>query len=98
MKVSARLFSTALSLLVAGAWAQEAPTLSSATNANRNTKAQSPDTIHVRSSLVVVPLTVIDAAGDFVSDLSEEQFRVLDNDLPQRVTQFGFCSRTGRRC
>src|SRR5689334_14694212 len=92
MKVSVRIFSAALSLWVAGAWAQEAASPPSSTNTNGHPTAtpQNPDAIHVRSSLVVLPVTVIDSEGNFVPDLSEDQFRVLDNDLPQRITQFAF--------
>ncbi|MGH9446092.1 MAG: VWA domain-containing protein [Terriglobia bacterium] len=45
--------------------------------------------IHVQSSLVVAPVTVIDHRGNFVESLRRRQFRVLDNGVPQRITQFG---------
>jgi VWFA-related protein len=90
MKKCGRLFSTALSLWVAAACGQESPTPPSSPDLNRRNEIQSSDTIHVRSSLVVMPVTVIDSKGNFVPDLSEDQFRVLDNRVPQRITQFGF--------
>lgn len=44
--------------------------------------------IHVQSNLVIAPVTVIDRAGNFVDDLGESDFRVLDNGVPQAITQF----------
>jgi VWFA-related protein len=44
--------------------------------------------IHVQSSLVVAPVTVLDRRGQFVQSLSQDDFRVLDNGVPQRITEF----------
>jgi VWFA-related protein len=46
-------------------------------------------TLHVQSSLVVAPVTVVDRSGRFVENLAKMDFRVLDNGVPQRVVQFG---------
>lgn len=45
--------------------------------------------IHIQSSLVQTPVTVIDRSGEFVQNLSESDFRVLDNGVPQQITKFG---------
>ncbi|HTV54306.1 MAG TPA: VWA domain-containing protein [Terriglobia bacterium] len=47
------------------------------------------DTVHVQSSLVVAPVTVVDRSGRFVENLARIDFRVLDNGVPQRIAQFG---------
>jgi len=44
--------------------------------------------IRVQSTLVTAPVTVIDSAGEFVYDLQEEDFQVLDNGAPQRIERF----------
>ncbi|MGH9432434.1 MAG: VWA domain-containing protein [Terriglobia bacterium] len=45
--------------------------------------------IRVQSSLVVVPVTVMSPSGDFVENLSQTDFQVLDDGVPQRITRFG---------
>jgi VWFA-related protein len=47
------------------------------------------DMLHVQSSLVVAPVTVVDRSGRFVENLAKLDFRVLDNGVPQRIAQFG---------
>jgi VWFA-related protein len=44
--------------------------------------------IKVQSSLVVTPVTVTDRHGNLIEDLSENDFHVLDNGVPQQITQF----------
>jgi VWFA-related protein len=90
MNIPARVLSIALWLPIVGGSAQEASTVPNAPSSSPNPTVQSRDTIRVRSPLVVVPVTVIDSDGNFVPDLSEHQFRVLDNDLPQRIEQFEY--------
>jgi VWFA-related protein len=51
-----------------------------------------PD-IRVQSALVTTPVTAIDSAGEFVYDLSEEDFRVLDNGVSQRLERFAPAER-----
>lgn len=41
--------------------------------------------VHVQSSLVVVPLTAVDRAGNLVEDLSQPDFRVWDDGVQQRI-------------
>ncbi len=49
--------------------------------------------IHVQSSLVETPVTVMDNTGEFVQDLPESDFRVLDNGAPQRIAKFGLATQ-----
>jgi VWFA-related protein len=44
--------------------------------------------IKVLSNLVVTPVTVIDPTGEFVYDLAEGDFEILDNGAPQRLESF----------
>lgn len=44
--------------------------------------------IRVRSNLVETPVTVTDSQGESVYDLSEEDFRIFDNGVPQRIQTF----------
>lgn len=49
--------------------------------------------IRVQSPLVTAPVTVLDASGEFVYDLEEGDFQVLDNGVPQRIERFEVESR-----
>ncbi len=44
--------------------------------------------IRVQSFLVTTPVTVIDKSGEFVSDLDEKDFKLLDNGATQRIERF----------
>ena len=45
--------------------------------------------IRIQSNLVTAPVTVIDKkTGQFVYDLEESDFQILDNGRPQRITNF----------
>lgn len=44
--------------------------------------------IKVLSNLVVTPVTVIDPDGEFIYDLTEKDFEVLDNGAPQHLESF----------
>ncbi|MGH9455280.1 MAG: VWA domain-containing protein [Terriglobia bacterium] len=48
--------------------------------------------IRVESSLVVVPVTVMSPSGDFIENLSQDDFRVLDDGAQQRITRFGLAT------
>ncbi len=50
--------------------------------------AQEPPTIKVQVNEVLVPVTVTDEKGRFVSDLVAGDFRVLDEGRPQRIEFF----------
>jgi len=51
------------------------------------TAPKRPD-IKVLSNLVVTPVTVINPDGEFVYDLTEKDFEILDNGVPQRLESF----------
>jgi len=44
--------------------------------------------IRVQSTLVTTPVTVIDESGEFIYDLREQEFEILDNGFPQRIERF----------
>ena len=44
--------------------------------------------IRVQSPLVTAPVTVLDSSGEFVYDLDEKDFQVLDNGVPQKIDRF----------
>jgi VWFA-related protein len=58
-----------------------------------NLARPNPD-IRVQSNLVTDPVTVLDASGEFVYDLNESDFQILDNGVPQRIANFE--TETGR--
>ena len=95
IKLVARILA-ALSLLAAP-WmmAQEAPGPPPASAAQKQQDSSnqvlfsSLATIRVRSSLVVAPFSVMNPSGDFVEDLTQKDFRVLDDGVPQQITRFG---------
>lgn len=45
-------------------------------------------TIRVTSELVVVPVTVKDSRGNLVGDLRQNEFRILEDGVEQRITRF----------
>jgi Ca-activated chloride channel homolog len=53
-------------------------------NANSDSKNQKIPTVRVRTDEVNVVFTVVDKDGNFVRDLKQDQFRILDNKLPPR--------------
>ena len=50
------------------------------------TKSEPP--IRVTTNLVTAPVTVINSNGDFVFDLQQKDFEILDNGVRQRIEQF----------
>ena len=50
-------------------------------------RQQGPD-IRVLSNLVATPVTVIDSSGEFVYELEQSDFEILDNGTPQRIESF----------
>jgi VWFA-related protein len=49
--------------------------------------------IRVPSNMVVAPVTVINSKGDYVFDLQEKDFEVLDNGVRQHIEQFSLEQR-----
>jgi VWFA-related protein len=49
--------------------------------------------IRVQANIVTAPVTVIDSKGDYVFDLQERDFKVLDNGVPQHIEQFSLEQR-----
>ncbi|MGH9407745.1 MAG: VWA domain-containing protein [Terriglobia bacterium] len=49
--------------------------------------------IHVLSTLVQAPVTVTDSQGNYVQDLNESDFEILDDGVPQRITRFGLATQ-----
>lgn len=82
-------FAFILLLAPYSAWSQNSSTAHSIreqTPAGRATYTNS-HAIHVQSPLVVAPVSVIDASGNFVEDLNKSDFSVLDDGIPQQITR-----------
>lgn len=60
------------------------PATESPTKDDSGKKAQ----IRVQTVLVTTPVTVVDSTGEFVYGLNEQDFQILDNGVPQRITRF----------
>ncbi len=45
--------------------------------------------LRVTTTIVSAPVTVLDSSGNYVYDLQEGDFSVLDNGVPQRIQSFG---------
>jgi VWFA-related protein len=52
------------------------------------TSSKNEAQIRVISNLVTAPVTVINSKGDYVLDLQEKDFEILDNGVRQRIQQF----------
>ena len=68
----------------AGQQPQQAP---AKTDSNQPPPEGTP-TIRTITRIVTTPVTVYDSSGQFVYDLQREEFKVLDNGQPQRITDF----------
>jgi VWFA-related protein len=64
------------------------PAKSAADPSNPTALQQSLAHIHIQSNLVIAPVTVMDRRGNFIEDLSKNDFRILDNGVPQQITEF----------
>lgn len=72
---------SALLLLVIGAWAQPQPQ-------QQASKPAGQADIVVKVQEVIVPVTVTDDKGKFVSDLEQQHFHIFDEGRPQNITYF----------
>src|SRR5580658_3490322 len=52
------------------------------------TAVQQPPKIKVRSILVNTPVTVRDVKGEMVHNLEENDFKITDNGVPQKIMHF----------
>ena len=50
--------------------------------------------IRVQANIVTAPVTVINSKGEYVFDLQQQDFEVLDNGVEQRIEQFSLEQRT----
>ena len=66
--------------------------ISELSNAANNTKKEEElsegDVVRIDTNLVTVPVSVMDRQGRFIGDLMREQFKVLENDVEQKVVHF----------
>jgi Ca-activated chloride channel family protein len=69
-------------LLLCGVTASTRPRLP------RQTASSPQGTISVETALVVLPVRVTGANGDFLSGLTQEEFRVYEDGRPQAITFF----------
>lgn len=69
------------------AWSQVASSIPQIQSQNHRTDNTRLHAIHVQSPLVVAPVTVIDASGNFVENLKKSNFSVLDDGVPQSITR-----------
>jgi len=61
---------------------------SAADNSGGDAKTPDNGSIHVTVNEVIVPVTVTDEKGRFVSDLNEKDFHVLEENRPQAIRYF----------
>ncbi|HKO95841.1 MAG TPA: VWA domain-containing protein [Pyrinomonadaceae bacterium] len=55
---------------------------------SRGSETVEGDVIRVDTSLVTVPVSVMDRSGKFIPDLSRQDFRIFDNGLEQKIAYF----------
>src|SRR5690349_6953951 len=77
-----RWFGTFLVLAIATGWDQ--PT----DQPQKKSQEQKEYTIRTTSRLVLLDVSVKDAAGGFVSGLTKDDFKVYENGKPQEISQF----------
>jgi hypothetical protein len=47
------------------------------------------EVISINTSLITLPVSVLDSAGNYVTDLEKDDFRIYDNGVEQSVSVFG---------
>jgi len=87
------VFFVAVSLAVAQGGAGQTTASKPSSGAPGNTSEQGDIAVHpgirIQSNLVTMPVTVTSkSTGEFVYDLKQSDFQVLDNGKPQRITGF----------
>jgi VWFA-related protein len=74
--------------------AQNPPTSTSQHESATEAKPPEANTrIRVQANIVTAPVTVINSKGDYVFDLQEKDFEVLDNGVRQKIEQFSLEQR-----
>jgi len=100
-------FQSALEALLAGSFLILAPFASAQQGAGQNPPpatsehetaptpkpAESETRIRVQANIVSTPVTVINSKGDYVYDLQQKDFEVLDNGVRQHIEQFSLEQR-----
>jgi VWFA-related protein len=84
--------------LAGAAYCQEAaqnppPSTSEHESATDAKPPESDTRIRVQANVVTAPVTVINSKGDYVFDLQEKDFEVLDNGVRQKIEQFSLEQR-----
>jgi len=84
--------------LVSSAYAQQGaqnpPPSTSEHESATDAKPSEADTrIRVQANIVTAPVTVINSKGDYVFDLQQKDFEVLDNGVRQKIEQFSLEQR-----
>jgi VWFA-related protein len=52
--------------------------------------ADEEDVVRITTNLIQIDAVVVDKSGKVVTDLSPEDFEILENDKPQKITNFSF--------
>ena len=87
-------FLSLASLVYCQEGAQSPPRPTSEHESATEAKPPEADTrIRVPSNMVLAPVTVINSKGDYVFDLQEKDFEVLDNGVRQKIEQFSLEQR-----
>jgi VWFA-related protein len=84
---------THIAFICCFAWAVYAQTPNQQPPAVKKADEQSPDVVRVNVNLVQVDATVTDGHGRQVTDLTPEDFEVLDEGRPQKVTHFSYVTQ-----
>jgi VWFA-related protein len=69
-------------------YGQQAPPASETSSRQEKTQQQVPGRIVKTVTRVIVPVSVKDAAGQLVPDLRRDDFRVLEDNVEQKITDF----------
>jgi len=87
-------FLSLASLVYCQEGAQSPPRPTSEHESATEAKPPEADTrIRVQANIVTAPVTVINSKGDYVFDLQEKDFEVLDNGVRQKIEQFSLEQR-----
>jgi VWFA-related protein len=76
-----------------GAAGQNPPVYHHSDQPDTTKPPEQPTQVRVQANLVTAPVTVTNSKGDFVDDLQEKDFEVLDNDVRQHIEQFSLEQR-----